>query len=241
MARGQADFGAYTAETYLAGLSDMAELAVRLGSIVIFDRRGKVIDLDDCEGTLFKWYPTLVGDGAAIFDSTNPKSGSQCIKLTSGGGLGDHAAIEKRFPPLASQILGFEICFSQPDTDTYLDIIITYHDGTNSHSGKLRIDFNAKTISYWEGAAIYTKILDVDEFHEGTFFYYPIKLVVDLSLNYFKRLLFAGTEYDLSTYPLRTTGSGAAPHFSFTLDLVRRTGAGGDIYIDDSIITEDEP
>lgn len=240
MPRGQPDYGMTQPSAYIASLSDMGELAARLGSIVLFDRRGRVIYLDDCEGTVLKGYPTLVGGGAIVLDAVYPNSGSQCIKFTSGPAAIDHAMLEKRFPPLLSERVGLEFLFSQPDTDTTLALLIQYHDGTNSHSGRIRLEFNAKTLDYQSGAIAYTLIADLDAFHAGTFLYYPVKLVIDIETSTFVRVLFAGTQHDISTLPLYTVASGAAPHFSFGIDLDRRAGTGGVVYIDDIIITEDE-
>jgi len=240
MPRGQPDYGMTQPSAYIASLSDMAELAARLGSIVLFDRRGRVIYLDDCEGTVLKGYPTVLGDGGIAFDTVYPHSGSQCIKFTSGTGRLNHAMIEKRFPPLLSKRVGLEFCFSQPDTDTVLYLVITYHDGTNSHSGKIRLEFNAQTLDYQTGPLVYTKIADLDAFHGGTFLYYPVKVVIDIEASTFVRVLLAGTQHAIPTLPLYTAASPAAPHFSFGIDLEQRAGTGGVIYSDDIIITEDE-
>ncbi len=241
MGRGQRDFASTQALTYTATLSDMAELAVRLGSIDIFDRRGQVIDMDDCEATVFKWFKSILGGGSAVYDGSFPKSGSQCIKFTTGTGALHNTHIEKRFVPLLSQRLGIEFSFSQPDTDTNLYMALGYLDGTNSHVGKIKVDFNAKKLSYLDSAGVYQEITDVSEFHAGTFLYYPTKVVVDFSADKFTRLLFAGTEYDLSSFLLREAASVSAPYITYSITLERRASSGGVLYADDFILTQDEP
>ncbi len=241
MPRGQPDFGQYSSETYVAGLSDMAELAVRLGSIVIFDRRGKVIDVDDFEGVVLKWTPVTIGNGAVVFDSTYPKSGSQGLKLTSGDGANQHGTIQKGFTPLFSQRLGLEFVFSSPSADTYFVLQISYFDGTLSHLAGIRFDFNAQKIAYQSTFFAYTDIIDTEAFYTSNFFYFPVKLVVDFATGYFVRLLFGGVEHDLSSYPIFSQADATNPNIKYTIAHRYRAAAGSDIYIDDVILTEDEP
>lgn len=242
MPRGQRDYGMYGSETYVGSLADMAELAARLGSIVLFDRRGKVIDLDDCETPFLKWTPTDVGNGAVALDNTYPKSGSQCIKLTSGDGRNDHGTISKGFMPLSSKRLGLEFIFSQPSTNVYLQLKMIYFDGAKVYRAGLRLDFNGEAIGYQTGELDWTDIIEVKTFDTSAFFYYPIKFVVDFPTGRYVRLMYGGREYDLSAYTIWSDDDILTPpHLRFVIACLWRAGAGSDIYIDDIIFTEDEP
>ncbi|GAH83946.1 unnamed protein product, partial [marine sediment metagenome] len=95
MPRGQPDFGMYASASTIGSVSDLAELAVRLGSINIFDRRGKVIDFDDFEDVRKGWEFELLGGATAVRASTAPKSGSQHWILTTGGAGGAFARIRR--------------------------------------------------------------------------------------------------------------------------------------------------
>ncbi len=241
MARGQPDYGPSHRSIYGAGLSDLGELAVRLGSPVIFDRRGQVIDYDDFEGTVLKWTVIQIGSGAAALDSTMPRSGAQGVKLTSGSGALNHATLSKGFTPLASQRLGLECVFANPSTDTYLVLQIGYFDGTTSYLAGIRFDFNAQKIAYRTGGLAYTDIIDTDAFNTTSFFYFPIKLVADFEAGLFVRLLFGGAQHDLSAYPIFSTDSATNPKLDFRIAHERRAGTGDAVYIDDVILTQDEP
>jgi len=241
MPRGQPDFGMYAPQTYVAGLADMAELAVRLGSIVIFDRRGKVIELDDCESPKFKWWTERVGDGALVLDNRTPKSGGQCIKLTSGTANGNYVRIQKSFAPQVSLRVGMECSFCFPDTDTLFSIYTIWFDGAKRYLASVQIDFNAKTLSYATGWFTFTQFATTDAFFPGLFCYYPIKLVADYEVRKHARLLLADKEYDISAFALGESDSILKPHYTWGVRLDRRANTGGSIYVDDFILTQDEP
>ncbi|KKM13586.1 hypothetical protein LCGC14_1714710 [marine sediment metagenome] len=241
MSRGQPDFGMYAPQAYGASLSDMAELAVRLGSINIFDRRGKVFDLDDCEATLLKWVVATVGNGAAAFDNTSPKSGGQCIKMTSGDGALDGVSMAKAFSLFDAKRLGFEFSFALPSSHVSLTIIIDNYDATSHYKAEIKIDFNAQTLSYLDSSNAFVELATPDPFTAKAFIHYPFKLVADFDTGYYVRLLFLGVEYDLSEYALYTSGASWRPNTEFKLELARKAAPGGNIYLDDFIFTEDEP
>lgn len=241
MVRGQRDYGMYAATAYGAGVSDMAELAARLGSIVTLDRRGRVILLDDCEESILKFYDGSGGTYTVTLDSTTPKSGSQCIKLTAGALATDFANIGKRMPPLTSHRLGLEVSFSKPSANAYLALEIIRHNGADSQYGNIRIDVANKKIAYMSAWLVWTDILDIDAVRVEEFCYYPVKLVVDFDTKKFVRLIYAGVEYDLSAYPLHTWVSYTTTLFEYAIALGSQTVGAQSIYVDDFILTMDEP
>lgn len=241
MARGQPDYGAYSSQNYTANLADLGEHAVRVGSPVIFDRRGEVIDADDLESPILKFLTFTVLNAAVTLDSTYPKSGSQCIKLSSGDGVGHLASITKGFIPLLSQRLGLEFVFANPTNRSYIEIIINYIDGPLLHRGGMRIDFNSQELSYQTGDATWAKFADINAPITLAFRYFPVKLVVDHSTGYFVRALFGGLEFDLSSYPIFNTLAGLPPEIVFIITHRWRAGAISHLYVDDVVLTQGEP
>ena len=61
---------------------DVAELVVRLGSPVSFDRRGNVVLIDDFAASVIKWsYPGYGTGNGHELSTAWAKSGSQSLKL----------------------------------------------------------------------------------------------------------------------------------------------------------------
>jgi len=69
MAHGTPDWGVTASKKTIYSLHDMGELAVRLGSIVSFDRRGDVIFSDSFQNGLGKVYASGVGAGFECWPS----------------------------------------------------------------------------------------------------------------------------------------------------------------------------
>jgi len=241
MPRGQPDYGAYAAENYLAGMSDLGELAVRLGSIDIFDRRGKVIDLDDFEAPILGWRVFMVGGGTVQLNSDDPKSGAQGVRLHVGAPIGSLAPIHRGYIPFSSKRLGITISFSQPHNDTYFHASITYWDGTWRYTFSVRIDFLGRELHYYAPGPAYIKFADVDEFLKQQSIFYPIKLVVDLESGKYVRFIMGVHEYDMANYLPYSVAGGGASFFRVRFQLENRVAVARYIYLDDFILTMDEP
>ena len=241
MARGQPDFGAYAATAKLAGMSDMAELAVRLGSLVAFDRRGRVVILDDFEAPVLKWYALGASGGAAILDGTYPQSGSQDCKLSVANSSGSTITMSKGFNLLPSKRLGIEISFCRPRTDMYFTFSIDRDDGTNRYLATIRVDPNGRALAYKITTGTYTEFATSLLMYNYAFFFHHLKLVADFDTNNYARCIYAGIEYDLSSYGLEVTASSGYPHCRAKLELFHRAQAAIDLYVDDFILTQEEP
>ena len=72
MTHGVQDFGASSGQNSTYGLTDLGELAVRLGSPVSFDRRGDVVMMETFEDGLDAW----VTDGLWSWLGRRPVAGA---------------------------------------------------------------------------------------------------------------------------------------------------------------------
>lgn len=242
MPRGQPDFGAYAAKKVTASLADMAELAVRLGSMDNYDRRGDVVLIDDFEDALIKWGIVKAVNDSIILDSTSVKSGSQAVKITTEAAAPRTPAIIKYIQTLGSRSVGAEISFSAPQTTYSFFMWIMHYDGTNVLFGYVILDFNAKTISI-EGRDAGIKVIASDiDFRSENHHYFPVKLVVDFATEKYVRLLVGNVQYELSTYTLLTTGSGVEECDVVQLNIANdATATAASIWLDDFILTQNEP
>jgi len=241
MSRGQPDYGAYAEGDVISLLDDMAELAVRLGSIVKFDRRGKVVYLDDFEAPNLKWIKGITAGGTVLHDSVYPQSGAQCIKLTPNAGATDLAGISKEFGVVISQRLGIEFAFANPSANLSYYIEVSYFDGTSFHRARFNLDFSTSRMSIWSGIGAWTDIGAIDAFYETGYSYFPVKLVADFSTNTYLRAMITETWHDLSAYTLSLQGGAGAPRLQIACLATNETGVAGSIYVDDCIFTQQEP
>ncbi|MBA7607939.1 hypothetical protein ES703_15109 [subsurface metagenome] len=241
--RGQPDYAGTQQKAVGVTLSDMADLAVRLGSIVEYDRRGDIVILDDFEDTIIKW---TIGVGALAYvrhDSTSVKSGSQALELHLGNVPGGNTNIRKDFHVLGILKVGAEISFSVPQDTYQFEVYITYYDGDDQHFGRVTVDFNARELTLWDNILGETLIAGGLDFTSSNHFYHIIKYVVDFSTLRYSRLLLNNIEYDVSAYTLTSV---AAPLVLPTMRTELRildNGAGDEasIWLDDFIFTQNEP
>lgn len=241
MPRGQPDFGVYAPVATVGAVSDLAELAVRLGSSNIFDRRGKVIDSDSFDDVRKGWTFMAIGGGVYVRSSVAPKSGSQSMFLTAAGIGVVQIELQRYFPRFASQRLGVECCIAAPDVDTYFNLILRQYDGVNEHSVWIRLDINSHQLAYLDDLGAFQTFATIDPLYIINMVYYPIKVVGDWSNNYYVRCVFAGVTYDLSAHAMYVAANATSPVTGVGLNLTLRIAPGGSIFVDDYILTMEEP
>ena len=240
--RGQADYGALAAKETTAAVSDMGEVAARLGSIVTYDKRGDVVDFDSCEDAVLRWavYPGTVNDYARL-DSTSVKSGSQAIRLHSDNVSGAGVTITRGIPVLASKRLGFEVSFSRLSTGVNLQLLIYYFTGVKYYLAALKLDNFIRKLYVWNIAGGWTEVADSGYLFEMNFLFSTVKLVADFEALLYQRLLFNPYEHDISSIPLYSFLNTAAPHIMMHISLNNLDAAGGDVWIEDIVWTQAEP
>lgn len=242
MPRGAPDFGMYAVKEVTASISDMGEVAARLGSIVTYDKRGDVIDFDNFENPLLKWVVESFIDGYGRLDSTYAKSGSQSMKLHTGN-VGDaKVEMHRYFPIQKSRKLGIELSFSLSSRNCDLWFYYRYWSGTRYYDASFRFDPLDRKIYVWDGEADeWIKVADTWGIQIGGYFFHTIKLVVDFDTALYKRLLFDDGEYDISSQPIYNFGSEVFPILTVYIFSKNRDAAGGDMWIEDFILTQAEP
>ncbi len=242
MAHGQADFGMYAAKETVGSLSDMGELAARLGSIVTLDRRGDVILLEDFEAPILSW--TGVGDGDDDVQRLYPGKafmGSQCLLLLTSTTAGNESYIARRFFATPDQRYGLEARIQFLVTYTYTDLWIDIYTGSKCYEARWRYDnVNFRLLildstNNWKEVATGIK---AGTTHEE---WWPSKLVVDSLTMKYVRGLFLGVEYDLSDESMRRRDSEVP--FAIGLGVLVETAANQQqgAFFDNLIITQNEP
>jgi len=242
MVRGQPDYGQYAAKDTTASVSDMGEVATRLGSVVTFDKRGAVIDLDDFENPILKWD---VGGTAGFYniylDSASTKSGGQACKLECGNLADSFAVIDRWIGAQGSEKLGAEFSFSDLSDGCYFQVEIEYCDGGTVHYAQVRIDPVGKKLYIRNSAYVWEEIATFKEMQMYPFSFYTVKLVADFTGDTYMRVVFGNTEYDLSAHSVRTQVYNYFPFISAKARIVQRAAPGGGVWVDNYILTQSEP
>ncbi len=242
MAHGQPDFGMYAIAETIYKLTDMGELAARLGSIVTHDRRGDVVWLDDFEDNINKWIVGGTGTGWAGALSTDyAKHGAKSAKLTTGDAVNNTALLSRYFAVSALRKLGIECSFILNYDLSFGQILIQNTEAALSHQGQIRIYPSGGELKYLDGdgnwQSIATGLLPVASLN----IFHVMKLVVDFELNKYVRLIFNNHEYDLAGIDLFPLNVALYPIAEVELRGVNGVAANTSFYVDDAIITQNEP
>lgn len=242
MAHGTPDWGLTAGATRTYQLTDLAELAVRLGAPVIFDRRGDVIFWDSFENGLGSWNIVLVGAGGAVdLSLATRRTGWFSVRLHTDAVADDQVRLQRSVPIISLSRLGLEASFFL-DADTQLFVCSFYvYDGVDVLTGQVRYNLPLERLSYLNAAGALVTLEDGLVVNIGTVAWNTVKLVVDGSAEEYVRVLFNNRSYDLAGVACQKAADASAPHLGFEVIAKTNVAASIDCYVDDLIATENEP
>lgn len=223
-------------------LTDLGELAVRLGSINNFDRRGDVIFMETFEeGTLCKWQLTEVEDGSSVtLSALRARTGALSCLLTAGGAAGSKAAITHYCPYSVLSAFGLEAAISRDVILTSLAFHLDLYDGENVTECELRWSLHDNVLSYINESGAPVPLGTVYMSTETSAFH-VFKLVVDGVNNEYARAIVNDQAFSLKDIAARVTESEILPVLFFQIELKGGTDLESEVWVDNVIITQNEP
>lgn len=242
MAHGQPDYGMYGPIQVVHSIADMGELAARLGSICTYDRRGNVMLMEDFESGLNRWQQILAGTGAAIaLDTTRYRSSSFSCKLTTGSTISGWVTLYTNLPSPHTSSIGAEFSFSLTADLGSILFYMLLQTATEYH--QFRISYNVATgvltLLDENGASIDLSLpasLKVD-----SYLFHTLKFVGDYDTNMWKRVLLDDFQFDASANGAYTVANVAAPYFQVKVEASYAVAGNQDAWVDDVIVTQNEP
>jgi len=219
-----------------------AELAVRLGSSVAYDRRGQVFLAESFERGWNRWKPHIQGVGAAIaLDPTASVTGGYSAKCTAGTTLGKYSYLLYRRGVLPVGRIGIEFSFAVPGTVNFVFANVFIDNGIAFYEAKFRWvqvgdDLQINVAGLGMTSVGTAKVADADKRRFNT-----LKGVVDLTTDRYVRLLFNQQEIDISDRAINPGAPGPRPRITIEVGVYGTGGADEIAYIDDIILTFAEP
>jgi len=235
------DWTTYGKLDQIFALYDLGELAVRLGSIVSYDRRGNVLWLDDFEDGLIKW-KELIGVGVAPWDSatTKARNGGKSAYTSCSADTSPRAELSKGLPWRVAGKFGLEVSFATGANESQPYVKFQVYDGTQLYDFQIRFSTTNSLIQYrdadgnWQNLATGVNIL------KGDTYWHTLKLVIDSNEGEYIRVLFDGQDYSMAGIAGAVSASSIAPYLLITLANTTVGGVDSEIYYDDCIITQNE-
>lgn len=218
-----------------------AELAARLGSSVIYDRRGQVLFVESFERGWYRW--TLDKDGANAAGEIVPTiaaTGGYSVKLTGGSDETNFASIQRRIPSRPVGRTGLEFSFAVPAEWDYLVALLYLYTGALVYTFAVKFVYATGSLMVLDHDLDYVPV-GVGAVLEGDWFN-TIKVVADIDTGEYVRLMFNNQEIDISARSVLVDSETVTPP-SILVDIIlySREGFNDVMYLDDIILTGAEP
>jgi hypothetical protein len=241
MAHSGPDYGLGGPKSTVFPLKDMAELAARLGSPALYDRRGDVIALDTFAGGINQWEHTGVGVGhASTWENISSRFGGFCCHLKGGQTSARYQRMRRYLPfPVLGKV-GIEFSFAIPSQLDYARVEFDLYNGTSKIYGWLEIDIANDDQTILNGADGLDYEVATRNWRTGAFMFHAVKVVIDLTSSKYERIIMDDTEYDVSDVELRILGDARDPYLSCGMYAHSLSGRQDSIYVGHFIATQNE-
>jgi len=235
------DWGRANAQAAVFPVTDLGELAARLGSPATFDRRGDVAYIDDFESGLHNWSQTLSGTGAlADLTTLRSRSGRLAARLVGGSSSSRLARINRSLPRPGGRGLGCEFSFALPSAvDNVRVTLSVYEAATATHYAIVYDDVNNK-LSYLNFSAGLTDFATGVSLATGATLFHTLKIVIDRTLELYARAILDDVEYELTSALPNPAIVSDGPKVVVGFQVVSRSGQNDACYADDCVFTTNE-
>jgi len=242
MGHGTKDYGNVYPKEVTYRLDDMAELAVRQKSIVNFDRLGEVLKLEDFEDGLAHVYTRGIDANNYVeLNTVYAKNGGFSAKFILNNVLLDwtHLGLYSPLPDLSK--FGFEMSFAKLTNVAWIDCNIYVADGVNETSFSVRYIVADKKLQYLNNADVYVDFATGVSLRQFLQQWHVCKIVVDAANNVYSKFILNDVVYSLRNIEGYTTTTAADIELSGNCYMWSGGTGAGSGYIDDLIITRNEP
>lgn len=236
------DYDKYRPNSVRFSLQDMGELAARMGSPVVYDRRGEVLFSDTFEYGLTRYSTNGSGGlGAFNIDASSALFGGYSGQLVTGATDDNYQAIKLEFSPSEVNRIGAETSLVSVDNLSEIELRLFEYDGTIQKQFRVRIDNENDQIKILNSGGTYTVVDLIGWFNSVDERYRFLKLVGDFNTGKYVRLLIDKFEYDLSDYDGFSSAISEQYGIQLQISLFTRSATSISINIGHIIITGNEP
>jgi len=219
-----------------------AELAVRLGSPVIDEQRGRVQYIDTFEEGAVRWQLGVGGtDGSAAITPLYARSGGYAVMLRASSDILRTADMANYSIVLPNARTGFAYSFSLDGNCDEHTLEILRYDGTYKHDIRLKFDDAIDQVQILNDVPAWTNVLATDLGTRNLWHFHSLKLVVDLVNHTYLRLVLDNAETDLSMHAYAAVLNGTKPEMATTITHKSMALVNDIAVIDNFIITTAEP
>lgn len=240
MVRGYPDWYKIKKPSGVSAVADLGELAVRLGSIVSFDRRGDVYWVDSFDEGVARWaVVSSPAGGTGVISIDYARHGGYAFKMTTPAAVGGAVTVQHWDPIAFTGKAGWEIALMSTGDLLFFELVLDLLDGDRNWRASVRLDIVGQKWEYEDSAGVWQEVATGVVFTEAETLFNLTKMVLDLTEHEFVRLLFNVDEWDLSGVAMRDMGSTSGVYTRFQARLTADDAI--DCYFDAVIGTLNEP
>jgi hypothetical protein len=219
----------------------MAELAVRLGSPVSFDRSGSASWYDDFATGLSKWTTNSDDPGTSIVTQADmSNTGAFCVKLTTAAVLLTEALLYRYAAPPRIGTFGLTIAFASILGGGTLAFEVRRILDDVAHYMKVSIQPSTGNVYIDTNDSGQVLVATIGSIVDARATYHYLKIVVDFDTDKYVRLILDTNRYDLSDHDMLTVAAIAPDSYQTEIALRGGAFASNEVLIDSVIYTYDE-
>jgi len=220
-----------------------AELAARLGSSMVYDKRGQVLFIESFENGWYRWI--LNKDGLLAAGEITPEvaaTGGYCVKLTGGSDESNLAGIERRVASRPLGRMGLEFSFSVPAYWDYILASLYLYTGALQYIAAVKFVYSTGNLRVLDEHLGYPIVGVGTALGGDAHWFNTIKIVGDVSTGLYNRVMFNNQEIAIPTNTLKVdTNTTTPPGIKVDIAFYSREGSNDVMYLDDIILTGAEP
>jgi len=222
-------------------VDDMAELAVRLGSVLTFRRAGEVLTIEDFSCGLGGWYMNAT-DGSGTFYLTNDAflSAGVSLQIAQDAADAEYCHVYNYTPVIVAGKVGFQGNIAVVEKPKYFSWGFYFSSSGGGGVFGIRYDFDNAVVAYLNSVGGYTPIADNVDLHAYLHLFHSYKLVVDLAQREYVRVCINEEEYSLAGISGGSLGATSYTQLLAQLTIESSAARNVKVYVDNLVITRNE-
>ena len=223
-------------------LDDMAELAVRLGSFMNYDRRGEVFYANDFDNGGRGYVSLGGGTGNEVYLSADQVAhGSMCLVLKTGDGIDDYCTLIKTLRHPDDGPIGFEVSFVPHDNLAKIEFILYLYEGAKIYTYLITYNHALGTLILSDSAGADVAVGTCGVLGHDYDLYHQFKLVINTLTRHYIRVMLNDNTYDVSAESAQGSANAGNRRMLAFVNTICTAAGASEVRLDNIIITQNEP
>ena len=227
-----------------------SELAARLGSPMLYERRGSMLYHDDYESPTLKFTTIIPAGSTATATRSNDTAfmGTTSLKLVTGAVIQDFVAVRYIYMDFndktkVGEMVSFASAQTQADGFWTIIVLMDFFDGLgNQYRAQINYVPGQGKLDLVTAGGVVVNISNTLSFTADVLSWCAVKLVVDLNKKQYVRFVIFGQAFDISGNAMRLLVAPGQPRrLEYSFYLRADQAVSKTVYVDNHIMTDSEP